>query len=498
MLKKLLLPAVLAVCAGQPAIAQQAPAISEAVSESAETAGDATPAQAQTTPDEKARIAAMLPEELPELPVITVEKAFFTLDNGMQALVIVNRKIPAVVHALWYRTGAADEPPGESGIAHLFEHLMFKGSETYPKGYLSRTVAAAGGDDNAFTMQDATGYYQYVPADMLEKMMMFEADRMKNLRFTEADLKIERDVVLQERLMRVENSPSARLGEQMRAALFLHHPYGTPVIGWEHEIKDLDMDALNAFYQEHYAPDNALLVVAGDIDVERVKMLAEKHYGVLKPSGKKTRFMPQEPDIRRGETQIVLRDPLAGADKWTRIYAAPGYAGEKNVTGEELSRIHALSVLEYMLAGSEDAPLYKHFVTDTKIAAGLGASYSPLSRGPSDFSVYATLTEGNMPADFEAALEAYLAEKKAETVTEAWTEEVKRRMVADRLFSLESMRSLAFSYGLNALVAGDTAYLDKWSERIKKVTVDDVSAAYDAMFTEQRPAVTGILTAREE
>ncbi len=190
----------------------------------------------------------------------------FTLRNGLEVVVITDRRAPVVTHMLWYRVGAADEPRGSSGVAHFFEHLMFKGTRNIAPGEFSRTVARNGGDDNAFTSQDYTAYYERIARDRLELVMGMEADRMRNLRFSDETFASERDVIAEERRQRIDNSPGAVLGERMRAMLWPHHPYGTPVIGWLHEINALDRETALEFYRTWYAPNNAILVVAGDID----------------------------------------------------------------------------------------------------------------------------------------------------------------------------------------------------------------------------------------
>ncbi len=210
----------------------------------------------------------------------------FTLKNGLQVLVIPDHRAPVVTQMIWYKVGAADEPPGSSGIAHFLEHLMFKGTDLIPTGQFSKIIARNGGEDNAFTNHDVTAYFQRVAKDRLPKVMEMEADRMANLRLSEEDVATERKVILEERRSRVDNDPGSILQEQMMAALYANHPYGIPIIGWEHEIRALDREDALSFYRRFYAPDNAILVIAGDVEPEEVRRLAEETFGKLAPSDK--------------------------------------------------------------------------------------------------------------------------------------------------------------------------------------------------------------------
>lgn len=228
----------------------------------------------------------------------------FTLDNGMQVVVISNHRAPVVRHMAWYKVGAADEAPGETGIAHLLEHLMFKGTHNTPPGEFSAQVARNGGQENAFTSYDYTAYFQTIARDRLEMVMRMEADRMTNLVISEAQVAPERNVVLEERRSRTDNNPSAQLREQVSAALYLNYPYRRPIIGWEHEIRALDVDRILAFYKRYYAPNNAVLVVEGDITAEELKPLAEKYYGAIPRGPDIVRERTTEPPARAGKSVV--------------------------------------------------------------------------------------------------------------------------------------------------------------------------------------------------
>jgi hypothetical protein len=277
----------------------------------------------------------------------------FTLRNGMQVVVIEDRRAPVVTHMVWYRVGAADEPRGASGIAHYFEHLMFKGTRAVPSGEFSRIVARNGGEDNAFTSWDYTAYFQRIAADRLDLVMRMEADRMRNLRLSADVIAAERDVIVEERRQRTDNNPGAVLNERMRAMLYPHHPYGTPVIGWLHEIEALDLAQAEAFYRTWYAPNNAILVVAGDVDAATVRALAERTYGRVRP----TRNLPPRawtrdpPDV--GPMRVSHADPKVRQPSLSRLYRSLSYSTD---TGRQA---HALDVAVEILGGSETSRLYR-------------------------------------------------------------------------------------------------------------------------------------------
>ena len=231
-----------------------------------------------------------------------------TLANGLEVVVISDHRAPVVTHMIWYRVGAADDPPGKSGLAHFLEHLMFKGTPDAPGDTFSALVAGRGGAENAFTSLDYTAYFQTIPVQQLDDVMRLEADRMVNLVLTEDAVALEREVILEERRSRTDNDPSALLGEQMGATLYLAHPYRIPVIGWEHEMRELALDDARAFYERHYVPSNAVLVVAGDVTLAEVLPLAEAHYGAIPAGARPPRDRAQEPP-QRANRRVEFRDP---------------------------------------------------------------------------------------------------------------------------------------------------------------------------------------------
>jgi len=274
----------------------------------------------------------------------------FMLDNGMQVVVIPNARAPVVTSMVWYRVGAADEPQGLSGMAHYFEHLMFKGTDTYAPGEFSRIVKKLGGNDNAFTGQDFTAYFQSISVDHLEKMLAAEADRMVNLKVPASHFDSEKKVVIEERRQRTENDPKGLFGEQLRSALFVNHPYGTPIIGWMNEIEGYEWADVKKFYDRFYAPNNAILIVSGDITAQKLRPLAEKHFGTLEPKEELTRNRPKVPPAI-GETILTLTHPTIHQQSGSKILIAPSF---KNNKKDSL----ALQLLQEILSGSSTTRLY--------------------------------------------------------------------------------------------------------------------------------------------
>src|SRR6266581_7717293 len=294
----------------------------------------------------------------------------FTLANGLEVVVIPDRRTPVVTHMLWYRVGAADETSGKSGLAHFLEHLMFKGTAKNPQGLFSQTVATIGGQENAFTSSDYTGYFQRVARERLRTVMEFESDRMTGLVLTDDVVKPELQVVLEEQNMRVANNPGARLSEQMEAALYLNHPYQRPIIGWRQEIEKLTRDDALAFYKRFYTPNNAILIVAGDVTAEEVKILAEDTYGkVARVTEVAPRQRPQEPAQVASRT-VTLADARVTQPSVQRYYLVPSYTTAKSGESE------ALEVLSHILGHGASSRLYDLLVVEKSIAVNAAAGYS--------------------------------------------------------------------------------------------------------------------------
>jgi zinc protease len=392
----------------------------------------------------------------------------FTLRNGLQVVVITDRRAPVVTHMVWYRVGAADEPRGYSGIAHFFEHLMFKGTRQIAPGEFSRTVARNGGEDNAFTNWDYTAYYERIARDRLELVMRMEADRMRNLRFSDETFASERDVIVEERRQRIDNNPGSVLGERMRAMLWPHHPYGTPVIGWLHEIQTLPRDRALEFYQTWYAPNNAILVVAGDVDAAELRPLAERYYGRLRPTQNlpARAWVSDPPNV--GPMRVTHRDQKVRQPSFSRLYRATSYGTD---TGRQA---HALDVAIEILGGSETSRLYRALVEEQRIAVSAGASASTSGLGGGSVSVWATPVEGVSLEQVEAAADAVIAAYLRDGPTETELTRAKNSLSANAVYTRDSQESLANMYGASLAQGESIDDIVNWPANIEAVTREEV------------------------
>lgn len=409
----------------------------------------------------------------------------FTLDNGMEVIVVPNHRAPVVMHMVWYRVGAADDPVGKSGVAHFLEHLMFKGTKTVGPGEFSTIVARNGGNENAFTSQDYTGYFQKVAKDRLELVMRLEADRMTNLVLSDDIVLPERAVVLEERSARTDNQPGALLSEQVNAAQYLAHPYGVPIIGWAHEIGALTTDDALAFYRRHYGPDNAILIVTGDITMAELRPLAEKYYGTIPALGVAPRMRPQEPP-QRAARRVELRDPRVRQAEWSRGYLAPSH----NAGATE--QAYPLQILAEILGGGATSRLYRELVVDQAVAASAGAWYDSVSLDLTRFAIYASPSPGVDVATLEAAVEGEIARLLDDGVTAKEVARVKNRLISEAVYARDSLYIAARAFG-SALTAGMTVDdVESWPERVEAVTVEQVNAAARAVLVPET-SVTGVL-----
>ena len=415
----------------------------------------------------------------------------FTLPNGLQVVVIPDHRAPVVTHMVWYKVGGADEPKGVSGIAHFLEHLMFKSTEKIPVGEFSKIVAKLGGQDNAFTGHDATSYFQRVSKDKLPTMMEMEADRMVNLRLTEKEVLTERDVILEERRSRVENNPAAILNEQMDAALYLSHPYGIPIIGWEHEMAKLSREDALTYYKHFYAPNNAIVIIAGDVTVDEVRPLVEATYGKLpaNPAVGATRLRPQEPPPRAAR-RVSLEDPRAGKASLHRDYIAPSYVTAAPGEAE------ALDVMGKILADGATSRLYKKLVVEDKVASSAGGSYEGSGLDSGKISFYAIAGDGVDLAKVETSMDAAVAEIRANGVTEAELQRAKNSYIAAYTYESDNQMTLARRYGWSLALGRSIEQIEAWPDAIAKVTADDVKKVA-ARYLDARGSVTGTLTPSE-
>ncbi|GJL86065.1 MAG: peptidase M16 [Micavibrio sp.] len=422
------------------------------------------------------------------------EKVFnaetFKLDNGLEIIVIPNHRTPVVTHMVWYKVGGADETQGKSGIAHFMEHLMFKGSTGLASGEFSKTVRKLGGNDNAFTGQDYTAYFQSIAVEHLEKIMTMEAGRMRGMNPPLQEVESERKVILEERRQRTDNDPRGRFGEQMNAALYVNHPYGTPVIGWFHEMEKLTWDDAKTFYDKWYGPNNAILIVSGDVTGAEVHELAKKIYGPLKrvetiPERNRTISPPLH-----AQTKVLQRHPAIAQAIIQRNYRVPSYRQNKK---DSL----ALQVIEEIMGGGATSRLYKSLVIEQKLATSASMSYRADSWDDTTLTVYAAPAPGKHPEEVERALEQELRKLVSAGITEDELQDAKTRMQDAAIYARDSLSGPAMAFG-HALATGSTVDdVEYWPQRIEEITAEqaqnvaqrflDPDGKYD------HPPVTGYL-----
>lgn len=395
----------------------------------------------------------------------------YVLDNGMEVVVIPDRRAPVVTHMVWYRVGAADEVPGKSGIAHFLEHLLFKGTSKHPAGEFSNRIAAVGGRENAFTSYDYTAYFQQVAPQELATMMEFEADRMRNLVLTDEVVDPERRVILEERGQVVESNPQALLGEAVSSTLYQNHPYRIPIIGWRHEMEQLSRQDAIDFYGRYYAPNNAVLVIAGDVDLGEVRTMVDATYAKLERGPDlPPRVRPTEPP-QIANRAVTYSDARVGVPSMSKRWVVPSYnTGEGN-------EAEALDVLSEILGGGTRSRIYQELIVKQGIAASAGAYYQGTSLDASSFAVYATPRGEATLEQVEAAIDAEIARIVADGVTEDELEDAKQRYVRSMIFARDDQSGMARIYG-SALTTGSTVEdVRQWPDRIRAVTAAEVQAA---------------------
>ena len=426
------------------------------------------------------------------LPALAEEVTTYTLDNGMDVVVIEDHRAPVVVHMVWYKIGSADEPVGASGVAHFLEHLLFKATDQLESGEFSATVAANGGSDNAFTSHDYTAYFQRIAADRLPLMMEMESNRMNNLMLTEADIETERNVILEERNQRVENSPGALAREQFTAAQYQNHRYGVPIIGWKHEMEELSLQDALDFYDLYYSPNNAILIVAGDVQPDEVNALAAQYYGVI-PAEENLpeRLRPQEPP-QRAERRITYVDPRVSQPYLTRSYIAP----ERDSGAQKEAA--ALVYLADLLGGSPfTSALGQALQFDTQIAVYSGAGYNGSNLDKGTFSVSVAPSDGVSLSEAEAAIDAVIADFIAAPIDPAQLESLRTQFRASEIYAKDDVQGLARRYGA-ALTQGLTIQdVQDWPQVLQSVTEDDIKAVATKVLNRDQ-AVTGWVVSSQE
>lgn len=433
---------------------------------------------------------ASQPEAQPQQLDKVYNAETFTLSNGMQVVVIPNHRAPVVTHMVWYKVGAADEPQGDgvSGAAHFLEHLMFKGSKALTPGEFSKLVRGLGGEDNAFTSQDYTAYFQSIAKEYLPIVMALEADRMVNIAPPADQVTSELQVVIEERRQRTDNDPKSLFSEQLQAALFNTSPYGLPVIGWRDEIPKLAWKDAQAYYTTWYAPNNAILVVSGDITAAELKPLAEKFYGILPPHNVPKHVRADIPDFP-GTSVLTLRNEDVREPIFIRAWRAPSFMQDKKTSD-------VLDVLTEAVSSGSSTRLYQSLVVRQKLASSIDLSYDGNNRGTGSIWIYAVPTPGVTLEKLEAAIETELRGMVSKGLTQDEIDRAKTRMINNAIYARDSVSGPAMVIG-QALASGATLDdVEYWPQRISEVKKDDVEAALKTYLSPDAPRylpVTGYL-----
>ncbi len=411
----------------------------------------------------------------------------FTLSNGLQVVVVPNRLAPVVNQMVWYKVGSADEVRGKTGLAHYLEHLMFRGTDNIAAGEFSRIIAGQGGNDNAFTSRDYTAYYETVEASRLPMIMQMEADRMANLRLTKETADPELKVILDERQQRTDNSPDGRFVEKFETRLAPGHPYGRPVIGWKKDLEKLTAADARKFYEAYYAPNNAVVVISGNVKVEEVMSLAAATYGRL--SKKETppqKKIPPRP-LPSQTSDFTLRDARVEQPQVLWRFVAPAYVTQR------ANEAYAFEVLSEVLDSGEVGIMHKKLVQEMGIASSIRTSYDPDARGETTFTISASLRDGKSPVALKKALREVLRSLSENGLSSERVEDAKQRLQRDAIFAREGITMPGYSFGMALSTGRSVSDVEAWPDRINEVTPEQVNAALKEMAESKRQLMGALL-----
>lgn len=390
------------------------------------------------------------------------------LPNGLKVVVQEDHRSPVVVSQVWYKAGSVDEFNGTTGVAHVLEHMMFKGTKKVPAGQFSRIVAAAGGKENAFTSRDYTVYFQQLEKSHLDLSFKLEADRMANLNMSDQEFAKEIQVVMEERRWRTEDKPQALVGEQLMSTTFQAHPYGRPVIGWMNDLQHMTAQDARDWYHRWYAPNNATLVVVGDVKTQDVFRLARKYFGPLKPHKLPARKPQIEPE-QKGERRVTVKAPAK------LPYVALAYHAPTMQKVDDWEP-YALEILAGVLDGNPASRLNRDLVRRDRIAVDISASYDAVNRGPALFEFDGVPSEGSSVADLETAIRGEIEQLKEDGITEEELQRVKAQVIAADVYQRDSMFYQAMQIGMLESTGLSWRYLDEFPQRLQAVTAEQVQA----------------------
>jgi zinc protease len=410
----------------------------------------------------------------------------FVLKNGMKIIVKEDHRAPTAAQMIWYKVGSIDEVNGTTGVAHALEHMMFKGTRNLKTGEFSRRVAALGGRENAFTSRDYTAYFQQIEKTRLEAVMALEAERMANLRFDRDEFAKEIRVVMEERRWRTDDQPFGMLSEAQNAAAFVAHPYHHPVVGWMDDLQHMTVDDVKGWYDRWYAPNNATMVVTGDVDALQVRRLAEKYFGAI-PAKRLPQPKPQSEPRQNGERRVVVRAP-AENPYVTLAFKAPTL---KDV--EQDADPYALDILAAVLDGYDNARLNATLVRTAKIANDVGAGYDNVSRGPSVFVLEGTPAAGVTTAQLEAALRAEVAKIASDGISEEELQRVKTQLIASQIYKRDSIFGQAMEIGVLEMSGISYKNIDRMQEKLRAVSAQQVQAVARKYFGDDQLTVATLV-----
>ena len=423
----------------------------------------------------------------------------FSLPNGMNVIVVPDHRAPVVIHSVWFRAGSGDEPAfrdKKTGIAHMLEHLMFKGTDKIPPGEMSKIVARNGGQDNAFTSYDYTAYYQKVATDRLPTMMDMEADRMANLKLTDKEFQPERDVVLEERFMREESTPTSRFFEKLMFTHYEKHPYQNPIIGWREDIEGYTVQDAIDWYNTHYAPNNATMILVGDVTKKDIQPLVEKYYSDIKPQ-EKTDWANKEawPTLPAfsAPKRLVKEDEEVKVPVFYRLYRAPAvFAGVAGGKAAGIKEALALTIMTEILGDHSTGRLYKALVEEQKIADAASAHYDASSRGESSIDIYIQPKPGVTLDKIEAAMEAEIKKLVDDGIPEDEMHRVSVAMKASAVYQQDDPFHVMYRLGRWLVAGGTPETFDDWLATLDTLTPEDVVNAAHTWLVESG-STTGLL-----
>ena len=394
----------------------------------------------------------------------------FMLSNGLKLIVREDHRAPTVAHMVWYRAGSMDEVNGKTGVAHVLEHMMFKGTHQVKAGEFSRLVAAVGGRENAFTSRDYTAYFQQVEKSKLDEVIKLEADRMSNLNFDDAEFLKEIQVVIEERRLRTEDNPSSLLNESLMATAYMSSPYRHPVVGWMNDLQNMKAADARDWYRSWYAPNNATVVISGDVDPQHILKVVQKYYGVIAMHELPVR-KPQIEPVQKGVKQVEVKAPADNAQlsmAWKVPRLEPGKLDDPDP--------YALELLTAVLDGYDNARLNRILVKQEKVVNDIGVGYDMVSRGPELFLISASMAKGKTVPQAQASIRKALDELKQKGILESELKRIKVRILSDQIYKRDSIFGQAMEIGTTEMAGFSWKDIDYMLEKMQTITPEQVQA----------------------